>query len=81
MAKSVDSDKMLHSVASHLGLHCLLRPVCSITKIWYSNFRTDIPEQTEQAIHSLPFYNYISDKAGGKTDLFEFSDRVRGKRV
>ena len=27
MANSVDPDEMPHSVASHLGLHCLLRPV------------------------------------------------------
>ena len=28
MANSVDPDEMLHSVAFHLGLHCLLRHVC-----------------------------------------------------
>ena len=27
MANSVDPDEMLHSAASHLGPHCLLRPV------------------------------------------------------
>ena len=27
-ANSVDSDQMSHSVASDLGLHCLLRPIC-----------------------------------------------------
>ena len=27
MANSVDPDATLHSAASHLGLHCLLRPV------------------------------------------------------
>ena len=27
MANSVDLDEIPHSVASHLGLHCLLRPV------------------------------------------------------
>ena len=27
VANSVDPDEMLHSAASHLGLHCLLRPV------------------------------------------------------
>ena len=30
MANSVDPDKTPHSVASHMGLHCLLRPVCPI---------------------------------------------------
>ena len=29
--KSVDTDQMPHSVASDLGLHCLLRPVCPNT--------------------------------------------------
>ena len=28
VANSVDPDEMLHSAASHLGLHYLLRPVC-----------------------------------------------------
>ena len=27
MANSVDHDEIPHSAASHLGLHCLLRPV------------------------------------------------------
>ena len=27
MATSLDPDETLHSAASHLGLHCLLRPV------------------------------------------------------
>ena len=27
MANSVDPDETPHSAASHLGLHCLLRPV------------------------------------------------------
>ena len=31
MANSVDTDGMLHSAEFHLGLHCLLRPVCRNT--------------------------------------------------
>ena len=31
VANSVDPDEMLHSAASHLGLHFLLRPVCPDT--------------------------------------------------
>ena len=31
MANSVDPDEMPHSAASHLGLNCLLRPVCPNT--------------------------------------------------
>ena len=31
MANSVDPDQMPHSAASDLGVHCLLRPVCSNT--------------------------------------------------
>ena len=37
MANSVDPDEMPHSAASHLGLHCLLRPVCLNTYGKYSN--------------------------------------------
>ena len=37
MANSVDPDEMLHSAASHLGLHCLLRPVCLKTIGNYCN--------------------------------------------
>ena len=29
--KQVDLDQTLHSVTSDLGLHCLLKPVCSNT--------------------------------------------------
>ena len=28
VANSVEPDEMLYSAASHLGPHCLLRPVC-----------------------------------------------------
>ena len=45
VAISVDPDEMLHSAASHLGLHCLLRPVCpntygkyGITLVWNNRF-------------------------------------------
>ena len=31
MANSVEPDETPHSMASHLGLHCLLRPVCPNT--------------------------------------------------
>ena len=34
MANSVDPDQMLHSAASDLGLHCLLRPVIQILYIY-----------------------------------------------
>ena len=33
------TDEMLHNVASHLGLHCLLRPVCSNTYGIYSTLQ------------------------------------------
>ena len=35
MAISVDSDQMLHSAASDLGLHYLQRPICPITSGYY----------------------------------------------
>ena len=34
---SVDPDQMPHSVASDLGLHCLLRSVCPTTKDKYGD--------------------------------------------
>ena len=36
VANSADPDEMPHSVASHLGLHCLLTPVCPNTYSKYS---------------------------------------------
>ena len=33
MASTVDPDQMLHFVASALGLHNLLRPVCPIFRV------------------------------------------------
>ena len=33
MANSADYDQMQHSVASDLGLHCLLKPVCPIFRV------------------------------------------------
>ena len=35
---SVDPDETPHSAASHLGLHCLLRPVCPNTYGKYGNY-------------------------------------------
>ena len=42
VANSVDPDEMPRSAASHLGLYCLLRPVCPNTygKYGIQNFRT-----------------------------------------
>ena len=37
MANSVDPDETPHSAASHLGLLCLLRPVCPNTYGKYGN--------------------------------------------
>ena len=39
VANSVDSDETPPSAASHLGLHCLLRPVCPNT---YGKYGTTI---------------------------------------
>ena len=35
MANSVDPDQMQHSVASHLGLYCLQRPISPNTHGYY----------------------------------------------
>ena len=34
MANSVDPDQTLHSAASDLGIHCVLRPVCPTIKYY-----------------------------------------------
>ena len=39
MANSVDPDETPRSAASHLGLHCLLRPVCPNTYDKYGNLK------------------------------------------
>ena len=39
MANSVDSDETPCSAASHLGLYCLLRPVCPNTCGKYGNYK------------------------------------------
>ena len=39
MANSEDPDETLHSATSHLGLHCLLRPVCPNTYSKYGSQR------------------------------------------
>ena len=41
VANSVDPDETPHSVASHLGLYCLLMPVCPNTYGKYGNRRND----------------------------------------
>ena len=38
MASSVDPDEMPHSAASHLCLHCFLRPVCPNTYGMFGTF-------------------------------------------
>ena len=37
MMNSIDPDETHHSAALHLGLHCLLRPVCPNTYGKYGN--------------------------------------------
>ena len=52
VANSVDPDETLHSVASHLGLHCLLSPVCIYPK--YSD--TSTPYHTCSKIWTSTIY-------------------------
>ena len=35
MANSVDPDQMLCTAVSYLGLHCLQRPICLNTRVYY----------------------------------------------
>ena len=39
MANSIDPDETPRSAASHLGLHCLLRPVCPNAYTIYVTFK------------------------------------------
>ena len=41
VANSVDPDETPHSAASHLGLNCLLRPVCPNTYGKYSILKSE----------------------------------------
>ena len=41
MANSVDPDQMPHTLASDLGLHCLLKPVCPNIYSYYSIISPD----------------------------------------
>ena len=52
VANSVDPDETLHSAASHLGLHCLLSPVCIYPK--YSD--TSTPYHTYSKIWTSTIY-------------------------
>ena len=42
MANTVDPDQTPHSVASDLGLHCLLRPVCPYFEGYYSSKKVSL---------------------------------------
>ena len=46
MVNGVDLYHMLRSMASDLGLHCLLRPVCSDTSSKYDNLIKSNTSQT-----------------------------------
>ena len=52
MANSVDPDETPHSVASHLGLYCLLRPVCPKTYGKYGMANSADPDQTPRSAES-----------------------------
>ena len=56
MANSVDPDEMQHSAASHLGLHCLLRPVCLDTYGKYGICKRQqhyVTGETSMCIHTV----------------------------
>ena len=59
MANSVDPDETPHSAASHLGLNCLLMPVCP--KI-YGKYGISI-KLTFTAKTNLFFYENVKSKA------------------
>ena len=56
MANSIDPDETPHSVASHLGLNCLLRPVCPNTYGKYGTYASEaeVPGNSRQNMSALP---------------------------
>ena len=49
MANSVDPDETPRSAASHLGLNCLLRPICPSTYGKYGIFVSGITDKSSSA--------------------------------
>ena len=56
MANSVDPDETPRSAASHLGLYCLLRPVCLNIYSKYGN--TEQMWETTFDVFLCDFYSY-----------------------
>ena len=71
MANSVDPDQMPHSVASDLGLHCLLRPVCPNTKDKYNSFLGSLKHMPGRVVSAPGFRSGVRDlnPAGGRIQL------------
>ena len=61
MANCVDPDEMPHSVAYHMGLHFLLRPVCpnTISMVHAGRSRQKGPLHV---LYSIYFFRYSADK-------------------
>ena len=72
MANSVDPDETPHSAASHLGLNCLLRPVCPNTYGKYGiaslvcvnngsvSDNEDLPRSSQIRVYTICSDNFIS---------------------
>ena len=71
MANSVDPDETPHSAASHLGLYCLLRPVCPNT---YGKYGTTVyVVVSDQVLHCLPYIQQVLDTStDSQMDLYKF---------
>ena len=61
LANSVDPDETPHSVASHLGLLCLLRPVCPNTYGKYSSSYEQNAEYCSSEKGHAQHYNHGHD--------------------
>ena len=62
MTNSVDPDQMLHSVASDLGLHCFLRPVCPNYLGLLMNDNSSTDSKTKYGKCPKISYTNVSDK-------------------
>ena len=81
MANSVDPDELLHSVVSHLGLHCLHRlsvrihTVNTVGKVSKYSGIYDKPSSLSRA-HCLPVHQLILETSlSSQLDLFKFKYR------
>ena len=74
MANSVDPDQMLHSFASDLGLHCLMRPICLNTLGKYGS-------HSPQQIRRLFLFLFVHHRFMFSLELFDTHQSARTHNI